>query len=98
MSAGLRLGRRDLAQGIGGLWLLLACLTIAVAGLAAVTSLSSAIRSTIDGEARNILGGDVAFSVAQRSATAEERAAIARLGEVSESVTLRSARPALDRG
>jgi putative ABC transport system permease protein len=90
VSAGLKLGRRDLAQGIGGLWLLLACLTIAVAGLAAVTSLSSAIRSTIDGQARELLGGDIALSVAQRSATPEERAAIARLGSVKESVTLRS--------
>jgi putative ABC transport system permease protein len=90
VSAGLRLGRRDLAHGIGGLWLLLACLAIAVAGLAAVTSLSSAIRSTIENEARSLLGGDLAFSVAQRSATPEERAAIARLGTVRESVTLRS--------
>ena len=90
MSAGLRLGRRDLAQGIGGLWLLLACLTVAVAGLAAVTSLSSAISSTIDGQARELLGGDLALSVAQRSPTAEERAAIARLGTVRESITLRS--------
>lgn len=90
MSAGLRLGRRDLAHGVGGLWLLLACLTIAVAGLSAVTSLSSAIQSTIEGQARELLGGDLALSVAQRSASAEERAAIARLGTVRESVTLRS--------
>lgn len=90
MSAGLKLGRRDLTQGIGGLWLLLACLTIAVAGLAAVTSLASAINSTIAGQARELLGGDIALSVAQRSATPQERAAIASLGTVRESVTLRS--------
>lgn len=90
MSAGLRLGRRDLARGIGGLWLLLACLTIAVAGLSAVTSLSSAISSTIEEQARELLGGDLALSVAQRGATPEERADIARLGTVRESVTLRS--------
>lgn len=90
MSAGLRLGRRDLAQGIGGLWLLMVCLTIAVAGLAAVTSLSSAIRSTIDAEARNLLGGDLALSIAQRAATPEELATIRRLGTVRVSTTLRS--------
>lgn len=90
MSAGFRLGRRDLASGIGGLWLLLACLTIAVAGLAAVTSLSSAIGSTIKSQARDLLGGDLSLSVAQRRATPEERAAIARLGTVRESFTLRS--------
>jgi putative ABC transport system permease protein len=90
VSAGLKLGRRDLAHGVGGLWLLLACLTIAVAGLSAVTSLSSAIGSTIESQARELLGGDLALSVAQRSATPEERAEIARLGTVRESITLRS--------
>ncbi|GAA4030277.1 ABC transporter permease [Sphingomonas rosea] len=90
MIAGLRLGRRDLAQGIGGLWLLLACLTIAVAGLAAVTSLASAIGSTIDGQARELLGGDVALSVSQRQASEAELAAMRRLGTVRGSVTLRS--------
>lgn len=90
MKVGLTLARRDLGQGFGGLWLLLVCLTIAVAGLAAVSSLSSAIRSTIDSEARTLLGGDLALSVAQRSATPAERAALARLGTVRESVTLRS--------
>jgi putative ABC transport system permease protein len=90
MSAGLRLARRDLAGGIGGLWLLFVCLTIAVAGLAAVTSLASSISSTIDQNARGLLGGDLALSVAQRTATAEERGAMDRLGLVRESTTLRS--------
>ncbi|GAA4024621.1 ABC transporter permease [Sphingomonas swuensis] len=90
MSAGLTLARRDLAGGIGGLWLLFVCLAIAVAGLAAVTSLASSIRSTIDGNARELLGGDLSLSVAQRSATAQERLALAELGTVRESITLRS--------
>ena len=90
MIAALALARRDLRGGIGGLWLLLVCLAIAVAGLAAVTSLSSAIRSTIEDNGRQLLGGDLALSVAQRSATAQERAAMAEIGRVSESVTLRS--------
>ncbi len=90
MIAGLTLARRDLAQGFGGLWLLLVCLIIAVGGLAAVSSLSSAIRSTIDSQARDLLGGDLSLSVSQRSATPQERAALERLGTVRESVTLRS--------
>lgn len=84
------LARRDLRGGIGGLWLLLVCLAIAVAGLSAVTSLASSIRSTIEENGRALLGGDLALSVAQRAATAEERAAMAALGPVSESTTLRS--------
>ena len=85
-----RLARRDLRGGIGSLTLLFVCLAIAVAGLAAVTSLSSSIRSTIDGKGRELLGGDLALSVAQRAATSEEQAAMARLGQVSPSTTTRS--------
>ncbi|MFC7535995.1 ABC transporter permease [Sphingomonas sp. GCM10030256] len=85
-----RLAGRDLRGGLGSLVLLLVCLTIAVAGLAAVTSLSSSIRSTIDRNGRDLLGGDLSLSVAQRSATPEEQAAMARLGGLSPSTTLRS--------
>jgi putative ABC transport system permease protein len=84
------LARRDLRGGFGGLWLLLVCLAIAVGGLAAVTSVASSIRSTIDGNARNLLGADLVLSTAQRSATAEERTALEALGPVAESTTLRS--------
>lgn len=85
-----RLARRDLRGGLGGLGLLLVCLTIAVAGLAAVTSVASAIRSTIDANGRNLLGADLVLSTAQRAATAEERTAMDRLGRVVGSRTLRS--------
>ena len=84
------LARRDLRGGVGGLWLLLVCLTIAVGGLAAVTSVASSIRSTIDANGRELLGADLVLSTAQRSAEPAERAAMAELGRVSESLTLRS--------
>ncbi|MCW3796264.1 FtsX-like permease family protein [Sphingomonas sp. BN140010] len=84
------LARRDLRGGIGGLWLLLACLTIAVAGLASVTSLASSIRSALAENSRGLLGGDLLLSTAQRSATAEELSAMRRLGAVAESVTTRA--------
>ena len=87
---GWALARRDLRGGLGGLGLLLVCLTIAVAGLAAVTSVASAIRSTIDTNSRELLGADLVLSTAQRAATSEERAAMAELGPVTESQTLRS--------
>ena len=41
MSAALRLARRDLKGGLGGLGLLWLCLAIAIAGLSSVTSLAS---------------------------------------------------------
>ena len=90
MSEGLRLAGRDLRGGIGGLGLLLLCLAIAVAGIAAVTSLSSAIASSIADNGRNLLGGDLMLSVAQREVTSDEKAAIARLGRSSRTVSLRA--------
>ncbi|RST29555.1 FtsX-like permease family protein [Sphingomonas ginkgonis] len=90
MSAALRLARRDLAGGAGGLWLLFACLLLAVAGLASVTSLASAIGATIDGKSRDLLGGDLLLVTSQREATTEELAAMRRLGPVSGSATLRA--------
>jgi len=90
VSEALRLAGRDLRGGIGGLGLLLLCLAIAVAGIAAVTSLSSAIASSIADNGRNLLGGDLMLSVAQREVTSDEKAAIARLGRSSRTVSLRA--------
>jgi len=86
----LRLAGRDLRGGIGGLGLLLLCLAIAVAGIAAVISLSAAIGSSIADNGRSLLGGDLMLSVAQREATSAEKAAIERLGRSSRTVSLRA--------
>ena len=90
MNEALRLAGRDLRGGIGGLGLLLLCLAIAVAGIAAVTSLSSAISSSIADNGRSLLGGDLMLSVAQRDATGNEKAEIERLGRWSRTVSLRA--------
>ena len=90
MSTGFALARRDLRGGWGSLWLLLVCLSLAVAGLASVTSLASAIGSTIADNGREMLGGDLALTVSQRAASPAELAAIGRLGRVGASMTLRS--------
>ena len=86
----LRLALRDLRGGLKGLGLLWLCLAVSIAGLASVTSLASSIDSAIAANGRELLGGDLALSVAQRDATADERRAIARLGRASKSVTTRS--------
>ena len=90
MNDALRLAARDLRGGLGGLGLLLICLAIAVAGIAAVTSLSAAFLSSIADNGRSLLGGDLILSVAQRDANPDERMAIDRLGRSSRSVTLRA--------
>ena len=90
MRSAFRLAIRDLRGGLSGLGFLWLCLAIATAGLASVTSLASSIDSAIAANGRQLLGGDLLLSVAQREATAEERAAIDALGRPSKSVTTRA--------
>ena len=90
MKQTLRLALRDLRGGLKGLGLLWICLAVAIAGLASVTSLASSVDSAIASNGRDLLGGDLMFSVAQRDASTDEKAAIDRLGRASKSVTTRS--------
>ena len=90
MGEAWRLAVRDLRGGLGGLGLLWLCLAIAVAGIATVTSLTSSINRSITDNGRNLIGGDLVLRVAQRSASTAERAAMAELGQVSATVTMRA--------
>ncbi len=90
MSAALRLARRDLRGGWSGLGLLWLCLALSLAGLAAVTSLASAIDRAIAGNAQALLGGDLLLSLAQRDANEAERAALSDLGRLSRRQTMRA--------
>ncbi|MDB5690218.1 MAG: hypothetical protein JWL91_2094 [Sphingomonas bacterium] len=89
------LALRDLRGGLKGLRLLAVCLFLGVTAIAGVGSLSAAILSEIGARGGVLLGGDIAVSLAQRQATAAERAAIARLGRLSETASMRAmaARP-----
>jgi len=91
-----RLAIRDLRGGLSGLGLLWLCLAVAIAGLASVTSLASSVDSAIAANGRQLLGGDLMLSVAQRDASAEERAAIDALGRSSKSITTRAMLVAAD--
>lgn len=84
------LAKRDLRGGLGGLGLLWVCLMLAVAGLAAVLSLVSAMDKAIDANARSLLGGDLELSVASREASEEELAAMRAFGEVTHIVETRA--------
>jgi len=86
----LRLALRDLKGGLAGLGLLWLCLAVATAGLASVTSLASSIDQAIASNGRELLGGDLMLSVAQREATAAEREAINSLGRSSKSIGTRA--------
>ncbi|MGY2736345.1 ABC transporter permease [Sphingomonas sp. UYP23] len=89
MTLVLRLAVRDLRRGGRGLLLLAICLFLGTTGLAGIGSLAASMIAALDVDARQILGGDVEFSVSQRRATVAELAAFARIGRVSETVSLR---------
>ncbi len=84
------LARRELDWRVRGLRLLLACLVLGVGALAAIGSLTSAIGSELAARGATALGGDLELEVAQRSATLDERAAMARLGTVSATIRMQA--------
>jgi putative ABC transport system permease protein len=85
-----RFARRELRGGLRGFWIFIACIALGVAAIAAVGSVAHAMRDTIAGQGREILGGDISFSLIQRQASDEERTWIAGLGTISEVATLRA--------
>lgn len=86
----LRFALREMRGGLSGFVIFLACLTLGVASIAAVNSVSQMMTDAIAREGRIILGGDVRFSLPQRQATESERAFLQFFGPVSESASLRS--------
>ena len=86
----LRLARRELRGGIKGFRVFLACLTLGVAAIAAVGSVSQAITAGLQAGGREILGGDVALTNVHRDITPGERNWLAASGTVTRSIRLRA--------
>ncbi|WP_202389759.1 ABC transporter permease [Croceibacterium soli] len=84
------IARRDLHRQFRGLRLLLVCLFLGVGALAAIGTLTSAIRGELDAQGRTILGGDLEVEVWQRTLNEEERAFLERYGELSEGLRLQA--------
>lgn len=90
-----RIARRDLHVGFRGLRLLFICLFLGVATLAAIGSLTAAVTSELASRGRTLLGGDLEVTMSQREAGESEKAALRRLGVMSETVRMRAmAQPA----
>ena len=91
MKLALILARRELRGGVRGLWIVLACLALGVASIAAVGSLRAAIDAGLALQGRAMLGGDLEV---QAGATAPPQALqdwlAARGATVSQVVELRS--------
>uniref|UniRef100_UPI0010F4BFB6 FtsX-like permease family protein n=1 Tax=Sphingomonas sp. 2SG TaxID=2502201 RepID=UPI0010F4BFB6 len=85
-----RLARRELDWRFRGLRLLVVCLLLGVAALAAIGGLADAVGRELAARGAVILGGDVEFAVSQRSAGDAERAAMTRAGVVSQTVRMQA--------
>ncbi|HEY7458633.1 MAG TPA: FtsX-like permease family protein [Xanthobacteraceae bacterium] len=86
----LRLALRELRGGVRGFGVFLSCLALGVAAIAGVGSLARSLSDGLAREGAVILGGDIAFSLALREATADERAFLEGRGQVSRIATMRA--------
>ncbi|MEP3688937.1 MAG: FtsX-like permease family protein [Sulfitobacter dubius] len=87
----VRFARREMRGGLRGFRLLLACLALGVAALAAVGTVRAAIEAGLEAEGAALLGGDAELDFTYRFASADERDWMAaRAARVSEIVEFRS--------
>lgn len=84
------IARRDLHRQFRGLRLLLVCLFLGVGALAAIGSLTGAIRGELDAQGQVLLGGDFEVEVYQRPLSEEEDAFLARYGELSPGLRMQA--------
>lgn len=85
-----RLALRELRAGLRGFGIFLACLALGVTAIAGVGSFARSLGDGLAREGRVILGGDLAFSLIHREASAAERAFLDGQGRVSVAATLRA--------
>jgi putative ABC transport system permease protein len=86
----LRLALRELRGGLSGFRVFIACISLGVAAIAGVNSVSRALTDGISHEGRVILGGDLAFSLVHREATEEEQRMFREAGELGRIATMRA--------
>lgn len=94
----LKLALRDLRGGLKGLGIVLACLTLGVAAIAAAGSLDASLRRALSENARALLGGDAEIRLTYRPLSDTETAFLKGWGDLSQSAEMRAmARGADDR-
>jgi putative ABC transport system permease protein len=85
-----RLALRELRGGLRGFYVFIACIALGVMAIAGVGSFADSLADGLAREGRIILGGDIAFSLIHREATAAERAFLNGQGHVSVAITMRA--------
>jgi len=86
----LRFALREIRGGVRGFGVFLACLALGVVAIAGVGSFAAALSDGLAREGGTILGGDAAFSLANREASATERSFLEDRGTVSAVATMRA--------
>lgn len=86
----LKIALRELRGGVRGFGVFLACLAIGVTAIAGVGSFARALSDGMLREGSRILGGDIAFSLIHRQASAAEMEFFRSKGAVSEIGTMRA--------
>ncbi len=81
---------REWRRGLTGSRILFFCLALGVGAMSAIGSTAAALRQALEGDARAILGGDVAVSLTSRELSPDAVEALSRLGTVSRSAMLRA--------
>jgi putative ABC transport system permease protein len=88
---GWRLARRELRGGLKSLRIVLACLALGVAAIAAVGTLQSATQAGLAADGARLLGGDIEIRTSQRPMPDEAKAwAASRGARLSEVVEMRA--------
>lgn len=85
-----RFALRELRGGLSGFYVFLACIALGTAAIGGVNAVSQSVTNGIAQEGQVILGGDIRFTLIHRTATEEESAFLASLGDVAVSATMRS--------
>ncbi|PKP65662.1 MAG: ABC transporter permease [Alphaproteobacteria bacterium HGW-Alphaproteobacteria-7] len=85
-----RIARRDLNARFRGLRLLLMCIFLGTAALAAIGTLTSAIERELAASGQELLGGDLEVEIWQRDLAPDQRAALEEYGEVSSGFRLQA--------
>jgi len=86
----LRFARRELRGGLKGFRILVACLALGVAAIAASGSLRAAFDRALTEDSRALLGGDLDLRQSYQPVDAAQRAELESLGRLSEGVELRA--------
>lgn len=86
----LKYARRELRGGIKGFRILIACLALGVAAIAASGSLRAAFHTALKQDSRTLLGGDLDLRQSYRPVDEVQRHALQDLGTLSEGFELRA--------